>query len=223
MNTIVINNQKGGVGKTTLAVHLAWFMAEAGRRVLMIDVDAQGNATDTLKQSYRVDLGGRSLQAGDADCRWRKQWHHVGAGRQLLDRCRSRQCCCRNDPSAESRRCRRTVRYLRDRHPAIAWPSQRRLPGRGLACAGADLPGRLFRKRRQRPDADRDRCSTALRPRGHDIPRLAAFELQYQVASPTNAIWSSYCAKRASTSSQARLLHATAMPKPWRNACRCGV
>ena len=50
VNTIVINNQKGGVGKTTLAVHLAWFMAEAGRRVLMIDVDAQGNATDTLKQ-----------------------------------------------------------------------------------------------------------------------------------------------------------------------------
>ena len=49
MNTIVINNQKGGVGKTTLAVHLAWFMAEAGRRVLMVDVDAQGNATDTLK------------------------------------------------------------------------------------------------------------------------------------------------------------------------------
>src|SRR4029077_16321110 len=48
MNTIVINNQKGGVGKTTLAVHLAWFMAEAGRRVLMFDVDAQGNATDTL-------------------------------------------------------------------------------------------------------------------------------------------------------------------------------
>ncbi|WP_271618194.1 ParA family protein [Bradyrhizobium sp. CCBAU 51745] len=50
VNTIVINNQKGGVGKTTLAVHLAWFMAEAGRRVLMIDVDAQGNATDTLRQ-----------------------------------------------------------------------------------------------------------------------------------------------------------------------------
>ncbi|GLR93993.1 chromosome partitioning protein [Bradyrhizobium liaoningense] len=50
LNTIVVNNQKGGVGKTTLAVHLAWFMAEAGHRVLMIDVDAQGNATDTLRQ-----------------------------------------------------------------------------------------------------------------------------------------------------------------------------
>ena len=49
MKTIVINNQKGGVGKTTLAVHLAWFMAEADRRVLVIDVDAQSNASDTLR------------------------------------------------------------------------------------------------------------------------------------------------------------------------------
>ncbi|WP_244439273.1 ParA family protein, partial [Bradyrhizobium genomosp. III] len=38
MKTIVINNQKGGVGKTTLAVHLAWFMAETNLRVLVIDV-----------------------------------------------------------------------------------------------------------------------------------------------------------------------------------------
>ncbi|MGJ0533165.1 ParA family protein [Methylocystis sp.] len=48
MKTIVINNQKGGVGKTTLAVHLAWYLAEAGRRVLILDLDAQANATDTL-------------------------------------------------------------------------------------------------------------------------------------------------------------------------------
>lgn len=50
MKTIVINNQKGGVGKTTLAVHLAWHMAENGDRVLLIDADAQGNATDTMKR-----------------------------------------------------------------------------------------------------------------------------------------------------------------------------
>ncbi|MEY9424253.1 cellulose biosynthesis protein BcsQ [Bradyrhizobium japonicum] len=49
MKTIVINNQKGGGGKTTLAVHLAWFMAEADLRVLVIDVDAQSNASDTLR------------------------------------------------------------------------------------------------------------------------------------------------------------------------------
>ncbi|MEK8095135.1 ParA family protein [Methylocystis sp. IM3] len=48
MKTIVINNQKGGVGKTTLAVHLAWYLAENGRRVVIVDLDAQGNATDTL-------------------------------------------------------------------------------------------------------------------------------------------------------------------------------
>lgn len=48
MKTIVINNQKGGVGKTTIAVHLAWYLAESGRRVLILDMDAQANATDTL-------------------------------------------------------------------------------------------------------------------------------------------------------------------------------
>lgn len=34
MQTIVINNQKGGVGKTMLAVHLAWFLAEDGARAV---------------------------------------------------------------------------------------------------------------------------------------------------------------------------------------------
>lgn len=50
MKTIVVNNQKGGVGKTTIAVHLAWYLAEAGRKVLIVDADAQANATDTLRR-----------------------------------------------------------------------------------------------------------------------------------------------------------------------------
>lgn len=64
MNTLVINNQKGGVGKTTLAVHLAWFMAESGRRVLMIDADAQGNATDTLKRHVGETSAAGLFQTG---------------------------------------------------------------------------------------------------------------------------------------------------------------
>jgi chromosome partitioning protein len=48
MRTIVINNQKGGVGKTMLAVHLAWFLAEGGARVLFVDLDGQGNSSKVL-------------------------------------------------------------------------------------------------------------------------------------------------------------------------------
>ena len=45
---IAVANQKGGVGKTTLTVHLATYLARQGRRVAVVDADPQGNATSWL-------------------------------------------------------------------------------------------------------------------------------------------------------------------------------
>jgi len=68
--TIIVANQKGGVGKTTTIVNLSAYIAEAGKRTLVVDLDSQGNSCSGLgidkkrdeNSLYEVLLGMASIE-----------------------------------------------------------------------------------------------------------------------------------------------------------------
>ncbi len=78
MHIYTFANQKGGVGKTTTVINIAASMADWGYRVLVVDIDPQGNATTSLgingrqvaASTYEVLLGERSVAEVLLPTRW---------------------------------------------------------------------------------------------------------------------------------------------------------
>ncbi len=66
MKTLVTANQKGGVGKTSTLVHIAFDFLERGLNVVVIDLDTQANASFTLGQ-YASEIPASSLFSEESD------------------------------------------------------------------------------------------------------------------------------------------------------------
>ena len=87
MSVVAVANQKGGVGKTTTTVNLAAAAAASGRRTLVIDADAQANATSALgAQSTGLYLYDSLLEQADlSQCIVSTPWPQLDAVPSSMD------------------------------------------------------------------------------------------------------------------------------------------
>lgn len=69
---VALLNQKGGVGKTTLATHIAGELALRGQNVLLLDADPQGSALDWTQR--RSDAASRACPGCSASSAWRARY-----------------------------------------------------------------------------------------------------------------------------------------------------
>jgi len=94
---IVFANQKGGVGKTTTVVNVGAYLAAAGRRVLLVDFDPQGNLSSSvglssdLPGAYELISGSVDVAAAIHPTSWENLWvipsniNLTGANVELVD------------------------------------------------------------------------------------------------------------------------------------------
>lgn len=66
MHVVTVGNRKGGVGKTSVAVHLAATLGRRGAKVVLIDLDSQANATAILTELKNPAVSAAEVLLGDA-------------------------------------------------------------------------------------------------------------------------------------------------------------